>query len=95
MEFLSTKAIGGVTKKKKTDIFGCIKIQTISTKKIIENKNKRQNQPEKNVCNKNIKKFMFLKYKIAFIHNKKPLNPKEKCAKNKNRLFAEEIQVMV
>lgn len=53
-KFLSIKAIGEITKKK-IHIFGCIKIQTISIKNIKGNKNKQQNQPEKNVCNKNIK----------------------------------------
>lgn len=47
--------------KGKIDLFGCIKFQTMSIKKNVESKNKQQNQPEKNVCNKNIKKINVLK----------------------------------
>lgn len=49
------KSNWGNHKGKKIHIFGYIKIQTISIKKIKGNKNKQQYQPEKNVCNKNIK----------------------------------------
>ena len=53
IKFLSIKGIEEITKKE-IDIFGCIKIQTISIKNSKRLKSKQQNQPEKNV-NKNIK----------------------------------------
>lgn len=57
--------------KERIDIFGCIKIQIISIKNIMESKSKQQNQPEKKCLQQKHQKVNVLKIQNS-THIKKP-----------------------